>query len=385
MQTYDALVVGGGYIGCSVAYHLSKAGLKTALVEQKHIGSGASQGNFGNIQVQDAELEYSLPMVKAGLERFASLEGELGMPVHLRPYAGILLIENESQWRTMEKRMQRLHQAGINSELVTAKHVAEIEPLIDGRAILGMLYYPHEGQVYPFHLMAAYIKRGREAGLDVLTHTTVTDFHVEAGRLTGVATSRGAISAAATVLTTGAWTRPLGRLLDRDWPVHHIHAQAVATEPVQLCLRGHVASAAFFEAMSGEDESSADSAILALSQSPHGNFLLGEATRATEAYPLHSTAGAFTAIAGQVVHYLPALANLKVIRGWAANVAHTDDGRPLFGAVADLPGLYLATAFRSTVIVTPLAGETMTELITTGRSSLDLSAFSPDRFAKAGA
>lgn len=376
-HTYDALVIGAGYIGCSIAYYLSAAGLKTALLDRGGVANGASRANYGNIQVQDAELAHSLPLVTAGYERCRQIEAELDCPVGYREIGGLLLIETESQWQLMANRLPALHAAGIAAELVPAERLPEIEPLLDPTSVLGACYHPYEGQVYPFALMGAYIRRGRERGLALHTQTTVTGFALSGGRLTGVTTDRGPFSAGTVILTTGAWTPQLGQLLGRRWQVPHVHGQAIVTEPTERLLRNHIASAAFFEEM--HDAGDGAGAVLAISQATHGHFLLGEAGVVTDDLGTTATAAGQTAIAALVGRYFPALRRLRVLRGWATPVAFTGDGLPFLGPVGGIDGLILATAFKSTVIVTPLVGETVAKLVTGGRTGLDLSPFSPDR------
>ena len=86
-------------------------------------------------------------------------------------------------------------------------------------------------------------------------------------------------------------------------------------------------------------------------------------------------------IARSVLKYFPIFQKLRILRGWSAAIADTTDGLPLFGPVSAFDGLYVATAFRSTVIITPLVGETLAQLITTGNSELDIQAFLPERNA----
>ena len=176
MLTYDVLVIGAGYIGCSVAYHLTKAGLRTALIDQGGIGAGASAANYGNIQVQDAELAHSLPMIKAGYACFETLEQELQQPVGLRKLGSLLLIETEAQWQTMAARLPQLHAAGIEAELLEADHLPELEPLLDPATLLGACYYEHEGQVNPFALMWAYVHQARRSGLTLHLGVKITGF-----------------------------------------------------------------------------------------------------------------------------------------------------------------------------------------------------------------
>ena len=374
----DAVVIGAGYIGCAVAYHLAAAGLRTALLDRGGVAAGASRANYGNVQVQDAELSYSLPLVKAGYSCFERLEETLGQPVGFRRIGSLLLLETEAQWQLMAGRLPALHAAGIRAELVPAGRLPELEPLLDPRTVLGACYHPDEGQVYPFGLMWAYLRLACRLGLTLHTNTEVTGFLTTGGRLAGVKTRRGEISAGMVVLCTGAWTLALGRLLDRRWTIQHIHGQALVTEATGQRLNNHIASAAFFEEMHGEAGDSAG-AVLAIAQAAAGNFLLGEAGVVTDSLSSQVTLAGQAEIAAVTSRFFPALRRLRVLRGWAAPVAFTADGLPFLGPVADLPGLILATAFKSTAIVTPLVGRLVAQLVVDGRAELDLSPFSPDR------
>jgi glycine/D-amino acid oxidase-like deaminating enzyme len=224
--------------------------------------------------------------------------------------------------------------------------------------------------------MWAYLRRGQACGLSLHTHTQVLDFDLHGGRLRGVSTSRGKFSAGVVILCTGAWTPELGRQLGRNWAIQHVHGQAVVTETSNLRLQNHIASAAFFEDI---EDSHSEGAVLALSQTAHGNFLLGEAAVVTTDTGSTTTPGGPVAIAQVISRYFPAMRRLRVLRGWGAPVAFTPDGLPYFGPVADVPGLILATAFQSTVIVTPLVGRTVAQLVQADQTDLDLTPFSPDR------
>jgi len=379
--TYDALVIGAGYIGGSVAYHLTQAGLRTALLDRGGVGAGASRANYGNIQVQDAELAHSLPLTRAGYARFETLEDELTQPLGLRKLGSLLLIENEAQWRMMAARLPRLRAAGIHAELVVAKHLPELEPLLDASRLLGACYHESEGQVNPFALLAAFVSKARNRGLALHLGTEVTGLATRGGRIQGVRTSQGDFSAPAVVLCTGAWTPALGRMLGRDWRIPHVHGQALVTEAApDLRLRNHIASAAFFEDVQGETNADpAENAVLAISQTAEGHFLLGEAANRTDDLGVRATPAGQIAIARLIARYFPPLRWLRVLRGWAAAVAFTHDGLPFLGPVAELEGLILATAFKSTVIVTPLVGHLVAQLLTDGRTDLNIAPFSPDR------
>lgn len=376
---YDALVVGAGYVGCAVAYGLAAAGLRTALLERATPGAGASGANYGSVQIQDCELDASIPLTLAGAAEFARLEAELDAPFGYRTRGSLLVIENEAQWRVMAARLPALRRAGIAAELVPAERLPEIEPLLDPRATLGACYYPHEGQVWPFHFMQAYLRAGRRCGLALHRETEVTGFELAGGRLVGLRTTRGLFSAPVAVLTTGSWTAGLGRLLGCAWDIRNIHGQALVTEPAGVALRNHLSSAAFFEAMGDAEAGGRVKAVLAVGQSPYGNLLLGEAGAGSEHLGAEATRAGQAAIAEEAARFLPHARRLRVLRGWAAPVAHTPDGRPYLGPVDGIDGLILAAAFKSTVIITPVVSRLVAQLVVSGRPELDLSAFSPQR------
>jgi glycine/D-amino acid oxidase-like deaminating enzyme len=152
----------------------------------------------------------------------------------------------------------------------------------------------------------------------------------------------------------------------------------MVTERVDFILRNHIASASFFEA-GGELKKGEILANLAISQSTHGNILVGEAMYAADHFKTHVPAKSMPAVAACWARYFPTLAKLRVLRSWSAPVADTSDGLPLLGPVSGADGLYVATAFRSTVVITPLVGKTMAQLIATGKSDLNIADFHPER------
>lgn len=381
-QNFDAIVIGAGYIGCSAAYHLCSAGLKTALFDQGGIAAGASAANYGNIQIQDMELEKSVELTLLGRTFHAALEEELGCKIGLRKIGGLLPIENETQWEIMRQRREKLHRVGIRSELIPSERLPEVEPYLNPKNLLGALYHPDEGQVDPFQLIWGYVRRARQMGLREYLYAEVTGLEIKNNRVCGVKTHKGNFGAKNVVLCTGAFTRRLGESIGRNWGVRYALGQAAVTERVGFILRNHIASASFFEA--GEELKKDEIlANLAISQSTHGNILIGEAMYAADHFKTHVPAASVPAVAARWALYFPVLAKLRLLRSWSAPVADTSDGLPLLGPVSGADGLYVAAAFRSTVVITPLAGKTIAQLVATGKSDLDIKDFSTDRISSA--
>lgn len=386
MSNWDAIVVGAGYLGCSISYYLSQAGLKTVLIDQGSIGAGASSANYGNIQVQDAELEYSLPMVMAGRASFETLPQELDADLGLRTLGSLLIAEREEHVSGLKDRATQLQAAGVAVEWLDRTDLKRVEPHLAVEQTFGALYNPNEMQLNPFKLMWAFVHQAQQHGCALKLHTSVTGFIVQNGRLLGVKTNQGQLYGGITILATGAWSKNLGNQLGINIPIKHVHGQAAATSHVGDLLQNYLSTAAFFEDAHVEidlDQHPLPSAILAIAPTAHGNLLLGEAAEVVDHFDTESDAAGILAISKVALRFIPDLRRASIVRSWAAPAAFTEDGRPYLGPVAGLDGLLLAVAFKSTVVITPLVGRTIAQLVVNGETELDITPFLLAREASA--
>lgn len=381
-RSWDVVVVGGGLIGSSAAYHLAKSGVRTLLLEQGDLASGASGANFGNAQVQDSEFGLSLELTRRGYELVANLEAELDTRLDYRQTGSLLLIETEKQWAAMERRAAALNENGVHSQLLDGEDLRRLEPNLSPEAVIGALYHAYEGDLNPFKLVHAYALRGREHGLEVRTHIEVTKLCVEDGRVTGVevrgsqANGAGQIEADWVVLANGAWAQRLARTVGVDLPLLWVHGEALITEALPLLTRNAISSAAFFE----DTEDSEEQAVgFCMRQRPEGQVMIGEAALVTKALERHVTATALPAIAREAQKRYPGLQQAAIIRGWAIPVAFLADNRALLGPVDEVPGLLVATGQKSTIIWTPLVGALLAGMVTGHELDPRLAEFSPTR------
>jgi sarcosine oxidase subunit beta len=354
------------------------------LLEQGDLASGASGANFGNVQVQDAEFGLSLELTIQGYKAFDTLEDELDADLDFRRTGSLLLVENERQWATMKKRAAGLQAAGVDAQLLDRDEACRLEPSLAPGSIIGALYHADEGDLNPFKLVQAYALRGRQHGLVVWTHTKVTGINVRAGRVTGLETRAGPIAAGCVVLAAGAWARRLARTATGetnaaagpDLPLRWVHGEALVTEPLPPLIRHAISSAAFFEETEESDEQTVG---FCLRQRPEGNVLIGEAAFLTLSLGRRVTAPALPAIAREARRRFPALRHASVIRSWAIPVAFAPDNRPLLGPVEGVAGLMVATGLKSTIILTPLTGQVVADMVTGGEVDPRLAEFSPLR------
>lgn len=382
-QSYDAIIVGAGVVGCSIAYHLTQVGLRVALIEQKHVGSGASGANFGMVQSNDVEINHSIPMVMTGYARFETLEEELGMSLEFKRVASLRLLSSETQWNTSKERASILPKAGIPYEYVPPERIPEIEPAVDTKGLYGATYASYQGQVNPFLLMWGFLRIANQKDFDLITYTEVKEFIIKSGRIVGVKTNHNTIMGGVVILATAAWTRKLGKQLGMNWNIHTFRASAMVTERFEkLQIRNIITSADHIETeINGPED--AEITVLALTQTPQGNFLIAQADRPGEVLDAKISHAAPQAMASMATRFFPILKSARIIRSWTAPTTYTDDGMPLLGFVKDVEGLILAASFRSAIVNSPIAGEVVTQLITQGTCNIiDISPFAPDRIMK---
>ncbi|MCJ7701671.1 MAG: FAD-binding oxidoreductase [Anaerolineales bacterium] len=375
-KTWDVIVVGGGLVGSSIAYHLTKTGVRTLLVEQGDLASGASGANFGNVQVQDADFGLSLELTIQGAERCAGLETELDFDLDYRKAGSLLLIENDHQQVLIEERAVHLDAVGLQVELLDQDQLVELEPYLAPDTNIGGLYHPDEGQLNPFKLVHAHALRGRESGLDVRTNTTVTGITTQNGRVKGIDTSSGHLSAGCVVLATGAWTHHLGLTAGVDIPASWVHGEAIITEQLPPSIANAMSSASFFEEAASPDETIV---AFAMKQRIEGNIMLGEAITSTNQFNRDVAGSSIVGIAAEGQRRLPRLEQTTIIRSWGIPVAYTADNRPLLGPVDEVENLYIAAGLKSTIVLTPIVGEIMADMITGRAVNPRMKMFSPSR------
>jgi sarcosine oxidase subunit beta len=359
-----------------VAYHLAKAGVRTLLVEQGDLASGASGANFGRIQIQDSEFGFSLELSLRSFVRHRTLEEELAFDLDYRTSGYLLLIENQNQWAVMEKRAQALQEAGIGVQLLDREEVCRLEPHIAPETVIGALYHPHEAELNPFSLVYAFALRGRDHGLEVWPHTSVTRLEVQGNRVTGVQTQDRRLSAGSVVLACGAWTRGLGLTAGLDIPLPWVHGEAVITEQLPPVVHNAMLTASFFEETEGAE---GQTVAFCLCQRPEGNTILGEAAFVSDRLSRRMTPTAIPAIVAEARRRFPSLNRARILRGWAIPVTFTPDNRPLLGPVPGLEGLFIAAGLKSTIILTPIVGELVADMITGREVDPRLSEFEPLR------
>lgn len=357
----DALVIGGGVMGCGTALHLARAGMNVALIDRKGLGTGASGVNAGTLSLQ-IKRAVLVPYALRGRERWARTAELLGVDVRYRMCGGLTLAFTEAEAAILETRMAERKAAGVPLEIISGNQAREMEHRLGPRALLashcaidGYADSTATGRAYRAALLAAGVEIHEGDGIAAIEPGFT--LRTEAGL-----TLRGR----RLVLAAGAWTGRLAAMLGVTLPVHvRVNTVSVTARMERLVKRtiGHATG------------------LLTLKQSENGTMLIGGGWQGRG----DAEAGAGEIVPENLVMNLrlaatalPDLARARVVRSWTGYEAHVPDMLPLAGALPGVADAFLLACVRGGYTIGPYISELLAQRILGQDPELPL--FDPARF-----
>jgi glycine cleavage system aminomethyltransferase T/glycine/D-amino acid oxidase-like deaminating enzyme len=235
------VIVGGGSIGCSIAYHLTKLGVSDVVLLEKHaLTAGTTWHAAGLITSAGFHDETSLWMCRYSRDLYARLEAETGHATGFRPIGHLSVTGNPERLEAIVRERDFQVGFGVPNELVTPAEIAELFPMAKVDDLLGGSYVPDEGRADPVGVATALAKGAKMGGATVVEGVRVTGFMSEPParsgarpRVTGVRTDAGDIEAEVVVLAAGLWTRQLAATIGVDVPLQAAEHYYLLTEPME--------------------------------------------------------------------------------------------------------------------------------------------------------
>ncbi len=374
--TDDILIIGGGFAGTALAYFLARAGAGVMLLEAGAIGGGTSAACAGRVQIIESETEAYLDMVLAGFTRLQSLEQELDTDLEWILPGHLTVLTSPAQWQQYEGLVARLRSRDIPAEMLGAKELRIVEPLLQAENALGAAY-SHEGHLNPFKFCAGFARAARRNGARIHIHTPVTGFEVQGGRIRAVLAGGDRYLVGMVVLAAGAWSGGLAASAGGQFPMKFSHAEAIISEKMPPVLNHHVGMSGFYEAVHG----SARSVTLGIGQHPAGSLLISNAVQQADEIDRASSDWGMPAVARALQTYFPRLARARILRTWSAPSPFLPDYLPALGWLPGFENLYAAAGFHLAIPTIPLLTEAAAAHILSGEVSPWLEGFDPGRFA----
>ena len=226
------VVIGGGIIGSSTAYHLAKLGWKDVVVLERAKFTSGSTFHAAGLVGQLRSSANITQLLKNSVSLYESLEEETGQSTGWRQNGGLRLACNQERWTEVKRQATTAHSFGIEMELLTPKEAGELWPLMDTSDLVGAAFLPTDGQASPSDLASALVKGARARGVLMIEDCPVTRVLVKEGRVSGVETERGTIQCEVVVNCAGIWSRNLAAGVGVNVPVQAMQHQFMVSDPI---------------------------------------------------------------------------------------------------------------------------------------------------------
>ncbi len=231
-KTAKAVIIGGGIIGCSTAYHLAKLGwTDTVLLERKKLTSGTTFHAAGLVGQLRSNANIT-QLLGYSVELYNKLEEETGLGTGWKMNGGLRLACNEERWTEVKRQATTAHSFGLKMELLSPKEALELWPLMNIDDVIGAAFMPTDGQANPSDITQALAKGARMAGATILEDTKVTDIEMENGEIKTVITEQGRIECEFVVCCAGQWTREFANRFGVNVPLVPMEHQYMVTKRI---------------------------------------------------------------------------------------------------------------------------------------------------------
>jgi glycine/D-amino acid oxidase-like deaminating enzyme len=378
-MTCDVVVIGGGVIGTSIAYNLSKRNTDVILVEKNDVASGTSGSCDGFVFMQSKKAGIHLEMALESAKIMEQLPSELQRDIEYEKSGGMILIESKEDLSEMRDFVQQQRKTGLDVILLDSRQSHEMEPNLSPD-IAGATYSPTDAHLNPLLLCLGFAEAAKSIGAKILTDTEVIGIDIMNGKVQGVITTKGKIKASIIVNAAGVYAPDIANLAGINLPIIPRRGQIAVTEPIPKFLEKVMICNKYIKSKFNPDQSHDSLGIgLALEQTKAGNVLIGS-TREFVGYNRHVTPEGIQAILKYAQRFVPAIGKLNVIRTFAGLRPYTPYSLPILGKVNGIEGFIVSAGHEGDgVALSPITGVIITELITTGKS--DLLAHLPVRVA----
>ncbi|WP_128434354.1 NAD(P)/FAD-dependent oxidoreductase [Streptomyces cyaneus] len=365
----SVVVIGGGVMGTSIAYHLARAGVRdVVLVERDELACGSTSKAAGGVRAQFSD-ELNIQLGARSLEAFGRFEEETGYDIGLHRVGYLFLLSTAEEVAGFEASVQLQNSLGVPSRMIDPAEAQRLSPLITTDSLLAAAFSPDDGHCTPESVVHGYASAARRYGAQILRHTDVTGIELRGDRITAVTTTIGRIATGTVICAAGPWSRAVGAMVGVDLPVEPLRRQIAVTEPVDglppnlpmtidfsTSLYFHGEGPGLLLGMSDPDERPG------FATDPHDRWI--------------------PRLAAAMEHRAPALLDLRRTGGWAGLYEVTPDHNALIGEATSVSRFLYATGFSGHGFLQgPAVGEVVRDLYLGRVPFVDVSPLSAGRFA----
>jgi len=367
----EVVIIGGGVVGCSIAYHLTKLGIRdVVLLERKQLTCGTTWHAAGLVGQLRATRNLT-ELAKYTTDLLFELERETGQATGFKQNGSISVALNGERMEELKRQASMARNFGLDVELVGPDDILQKYPYLEAKDIVGGVFLPKDGQCNPVDLTAAYAKAARQGGARILENVKVERILKHGGRAEGVVTSRGDIRAQVVVIAAGMWSYELGRQTGVNLPLHAAEHFYIVTEhikglPGNLPVLRIPDEWAYYKEDAGK--------ILLGCFEPHAKPWGMDGIREDFCFDtLPEDMDHFMPVLEKAAARMPMLEHTGIQTWFNGPESFTPDDRYLLGETAEVRDLYVACGFNSIGIQSSGgAGKVLAEWIRDRRPPMDL-------------
>ncbi len=378
----DVAVVGAGIVGTACARELAVRGARVALLDRGAVSSGTTGLGEGNALCGDKDAGPELHLAVAGLALFDELEARLGMRARIRRKGSLVVHPDAGTWAGEPARATRLRAAGVRTQLLGPDAVRDAEPELTGR-VHGAALFPGDLQCAPRAIAEALAEEAARAGAQVRCGLRVDGVLVDRGRVQGLRTAEGPLSCGAVVLAAGVWSAPLAASAGLDLPVAPRKGQLVLLSGAPGAgrfLRHKVVDGSYLASVASEDPGLQVSTVAETTW--EGDVLVGS-SRERRGFDTTVDAAVTAALLDRAASLVPGVRALRPVEAWAGLRPWLPDGLAAIGPSEAVEGLWAATGHEGAgVVLGPVTGRVVAQVLCGEAPLVDLAPFAPDRFAR---
>jgi sarcosine oxidase, subunit beta len=366
----SVVIIGGGVMGLSTAYHLASAGVTdVVLVERSELGSGSTCKAAGGVRAQFSDA-VNIELGARSLRTFETFAATFGQEIDLHQVGYLFLLDQPEQVEAFEKNVALQNELGVPSRLVDVAEAKALSPLVSTEGLLAAAYSPTDGHCTPESVVNGYATAARRAGARLVRNCAVTGIDSTGGFLTRVVTERGAIVTDTVICTAGAWSKQVGSMVGVDLPVEPLRRQVLTTEPIP-----------------GLDRDTPFTIDFTTSFYFHGEgrgLLLGMSDpHETPGFKLDESDDWLAGLGAAIERRAPDLGDVGLRAGWAGLYEMTPDHNALVGEAADVSRFLYATGFSGHgFLMGPAIGEVVRDLYLGRTPVVDVASLTATRFAR---
>src|SRR5579885_129178 len=367
-QVTDVAIVGGGVIGCALAYQLRRRGIDVTVVERGEIGAEASSAATGLLapirpflKPQDTYMRLQLDSLALFPSLVPELEDASGISIEYQSTGTLRIVQARHEGR-LHTWIELWRQRGFHMELLSGTGLHLFEPLLANH-VNAAIYNPDEPQLSAASLVKAYARAAENLGAAILAHTPVTGILRCGSSAAGIVTPEGEIACNHLIIAAGAWAATCGEWLNLPLPVRPLRGQCFAilqpASPLRRIIFGERAY---------------------LAPKADGTIFVG-ATRDEVGFDNSTTAEGIASLRDAVQHLAPQLATCEVKRSWAGLRPQTPDSRPILGPAPGWENVILACGHGGFgMLLSAITAQLLVEFLITGHLPSPLAPFGLERF-----